>query len=273
MFQNNVALGKKLKISSWRKTAYGSWRVSKDSQVYCLQTINVDEALQFIKTSQFNMTHLVAQACARMIEANPEINTLIRFGNFYPRKETSIFFQVASDKSGKDLSGHVVRNIDKMSLKQIKDDLTGAARKIKSGDDIHYKKVKGQLSLIPTFLLPHIINLLGLILYRFNIWTSLLGTPKDSFGSMMVTNIGSLGMQRAYVPLVAYSHCPLILAMGKVYQRVGVVNGEMKIENVMDCSWTLDHRVLDGVVGSKMAHRFEEYFKNLEFKQEGTTDA
>lgn len=272
MFQENVALGKKLKISSWRKTAYGSWRVSKDSQVYCLQTINVDQALEFIKNSEFNMTHLVAQACARMIEANPEINTLIRFGHFYPRKETSIFFQVASDKDGKDLSGHVVRNIDKMNLKQIKEDLSGAAKKIKAGDDIHYKKVKNQLNLIPTFFLPFIINFLGLILYRFNIWTKLLGTPKDSFGSMMVTNIGSLGMQRAYVPLVAYSHCPLILAMGKVYERVGVIDGEIKKESVMDCCWTLDHRVLDGVVGSKMAHRFELYFKNLEFKEKSPTN-
>ena len=272
MFQANVALGKKLKVSSWRKTAFGSWRSTQDSQVYCLQTINVESALNFANKNGFSLTHLVAQACARMIEANPEINTLIRFGNFYPRLETSIFFQVASDKKGKDLSGHVIRNIDKLNLKEIRADLSGAANKIKAGDDIHYQKVKKQMNFIPTIMLPSIIDLLGFLLYKLNIWTKLLGTPKDSFGSMMITNIGSLGMQRAYVPLVAYSHCPLILAMGKVYERVGVKNGEPCVEKVMDCCWTLDHRVLDGVVGSKMAKRFEEYFLNLEFEKECSTN-
>lgn len=272
MFKRNVALGKKLSISPWRKSAFGSWRVTQDSQVYCLQTIQVAKALEYCEKYDYSLTHLVAQACARMIEANPQVNTLIRFGNFYPRKETSIFFQVASDKQGKDLSGHVVRNIDQLTLEEIKEDLGGAAKKIKSGNDIHYKKVKNQLSSIPTILLPFIIDALGFILYKLNIWTKLLGTPKDSFGSMMITNIGSLGMQRAYVPLVAYSHCPLILAMGKVYEKVVIKEGEMKIEKVMDCTWTLDHRVLDGVVGSKMAHRFEKYFTDLEFEQESPTN-
>lgn len=266
MFKKNVALGKSLKVSSWRKSAAGTWKISKDSQVYCLQTVNVDSALEFIKERPYTMTHLAAQACAKMIKENPEINTLIRLGKFYPRLETSIFFQVASDKEGKDLTGHVVRNIDRMSLDDIKEDLNSAGRRIRSGDDFNYKKVKKQMALVPDFLVSFAINIYGVILYKLNLWSNILGTPKDAFGSMMITNIGSLGMQRAYVPLVGYSNCPLILALGKVYQRVGVVNGEPKVESVIDCCWTLDHRVLDGVVGAKMAKSFERYFLNSEFK-------
>jgi len=268
MFESNVALGKSLNVSSWRKSAGATWRVSKDSQVYCLQTINVDHALEFLKETDFSMTHLVAQACSKMIQENPQINTIYRFGKFYPRLETSIFFQVASDKEGKDLSGHVVKNIDQLSLAEIRDDLKAASKRIKSGDDFHYKKVKKQMNLLPDFMVKFAIDFYGFLMYSLNLWSPILGAPKDAFGSMMITNIGSLGMQRAYVPLVGYSHCPLILAMGKVYQRVGVHNGGPKVENVMDCCWTLDHRILDGVVGSKMAKSFESYFKNSEFKQE-----
>jgi pyruvate/2-oxoglutarate dehydrogenase complex dihydrolipoamide acyltransferase (E2) component len=266
MFKSNVALGKKMKISSWRKSAIGTWKISKDSQVYCLQTINVDSALAFLKEKPYTMTHLAAQGCAKMIQENPEVNTLIIFGKVYPRLETSIFFQVASDKEGKDLTGHVVRNIDKMNLDDIKNDLNQAGRRIKSGDDFNYKKVKSQMRLVPDILITFIINIYGFILYKLNIWSPALGAPKDAFGSMMITNIGSLGMQRAYVPLVGYSNCPLILALGKVYQRVGVKDNKPVVESVMDCCWTLDHRVLDGVVGAKMAKSFERYFLNSEFK-------
>jgi hypothetical protein len=153
-----------------------------------------------------------------------------------------------------------------MNLAEIKEDLTQAGRRIKAGDDFNYKKVKKQMALVPDILVSFAISCYGLIMYKFNLWSKFLGAPRDAFGSMMITNIGSLGMQRAYVPLVGYSNCPLILALGKVYQRVGVKDNKPVVENVMDCCWTLDHRVLDGVVGSKMARSFERYFLKSEFK-------
>lgn len=48
MFKKNVALGKSLKVSNWRKSAVGSYSQTGDCQIYSIQTINIGPALSYI---------------------------------------------------------------------------------------------------------------------------------------------------------------------------------------------------------------------------------
>ena len=41
----------------------------------------------------------------------------------------------------------------------------------------------------------------------------------------MITNIGSLGLDTAYAPLVPFSRVPLLFAIGEAKQHVFVENG------------------------------------------------
>jgi pyruvate/2-oxoglutarate dehydrogenase complex dihydrolipoamide acyltransferase (E2) component len=266
MLTRNVALSNKVKVSNWRKSAAGTWKQSGDCQVYCLQTVMVDNALNYLGKLPYkaNLTQLVGQCSGKMIEKHPPINRLLRFGKFYQRKSISIFFQVAMDDQGHDLSGHTVRDINQKSLEQIQTEMQKTIKQIKNGDDVHYKKVKSTMAYVPSLLVAPFIKLYGFILYALNLWSPLFGAPKDAFGSMMITNIGTLGMQTAFVPLVPYSHCPLILSLGAVYERPMAIDGQVVVKKVIDCCWTLDHRVIDGVVGAKMAKTFENYLLNPE---------
>ncbi|MDP7319349.1 MAG: 2-oxo acid dehydrogenase subunit E2 [Bacteriovoracaceae bacterium] len=261
MLYKNVDLTAPVNVSSWRKTTYGTWKVTGDSQAYCLQTISVKNILSFIENypKKITLTHIVGMCCAKMIKEHPEINRVIRFGKFYQRKDISIFFQVASDSNGEDLSGHTVKNIDKINLESLVKDLQSSAFKIKQGEDIHYHKVKKQMKLIPTIFLPIVIKAYGFVLYSLNLWSPLFGAPKDAFGSMMITNIGGLGIQTAFAPLVGYSRAPLVLAIGKVYKKPVVIDDKIQIEPCVDFCWTLDHRLIDGVKGAKMMQDFEKY--------------
>ena len=142
--------------------------------------------------------------------------------------------------------------------------MTRVIKKIKEGDDVNYKKVKSTMSFIPSLFVKPFISIYGFILYNLNLWSPLFGAPKDSFGSMMITNIGTLGMQTGLVPLVPFSRCPLILAFGSVYEKPVVSNGEVIVQKTVDCGWTLDHRIIDGVIGAKMALYFKELMENPE---------
>lgn len=270
LFEPNVKLKAPVKVSNWRKSAVGTYSMTGDCQVYCIQSINIAPALEFIlkRGGKFTLTHLVGKACGGMIKKYPEVNRLLKFGRFYPREEISIFFQVAMDQEGKDLSGHTIRNIDAKSLSQIKEDMNKALTRMKKGDDFHYKKAKKTLGRFPAFFLKPLLSLYGFILYGLNLWTPFIGAPKDAFGSMMVTNIGNLGMQTGLVPLVAYSRCPLILAFGAVYDKVVALDGKPCVQKTVDCGWTLDHRMIDGVVGANMSKEFQRLMENpdlLEF--------
>ena len=49
-----------------------------------------------------------------------------------------------------------------------------------------------------------------------------------------------------------------ILAVGGVKETVGIVNGEIAKTNVMKVTLSCDHRVVDGVVGSKFLNTLKE---------------
>lgn len=267
MLRRNVSLGAKIPLSTWRKTAIGTWKVVGDSQIYSILSVDAGPVIDYLAkhpNKKLTLTHVTGKICGLMIEKFPQINCLIRWGSLYPRKDISVFFQVAPDDHGKELTGIAVKDIHKMQLDEIVDNMRPIIREIKNGNDKSYKKVKRSLAAIPSLLMGPVLRGLGFLLYALNLWTPLLGTPQDSFGSMMVTNIGSLGMQTGWVPLVPWSRVPLILALGKVYEKPVVKNGEIVIQKTIDCCFTLDHRVIDGVVGSKMAKHFEELFTHPE---------
>lgn len=264
MFKRNVKIASAVKVSNWRKSSLGTYKMTDDCQVYAIQTINIEPALNYIKDhpEKLSLTHMAGKAAALMVKEYPQINRLLRLGKFYPREDISIFFQVAMDEEGKDLSGHTVRNVDQLDLSDIKANMDTALSRMKKGDDFNYKKAKGLIGMLPGFLVGPILKLYGLALYTLNIWSPLFGAPRDPFGSMMITNIGSLGMQTGLVPLVGYSRCPLILAFGAVYDNVVAHEGKPIVRKCVDCCWTLDHRIIDGVIGAKMAKGFQRLMEN-----------
>ena len=81
-----------------------------------------------------------------------------------------------------------------------------------------------------------------------NLDLSRFGVPKDALGSVMITNVGSLGLEEAYVPLVPYSRVPLLLALGKVKDEAVVIDKNIEILPMMKIFATFDHRILDGAL-------------------------
>ena len=49
------------------------------------------------------------------------------------------------------------------------------------------------------------LKITSFLSYTFNLDLRWAGIPRDPFGSAMVTNVGSIGLPTALVPLVPYS--------------------------------------------------------------------
>jgi pyruvate/2-oxoglutarate dehydrogenase complex dihydrolipoamide acyltransferase (E2) component len=86
--------------------------------------------------------------------------------------------------------------------------------------------------------------------------------PRDPFGSVMVTNVGSLGIEEAYVPLVPYARVPLLIAMGAVQETPVVEKGKVEVQNTMRVFATFDHRILDGTHAAKMISTLKRWFED-----------
>jgi pyruvate dehydrogenase E2 component (dihydrolipoamide acetyltransferase) len=268
----NVALVHKDRISSFRRLALGTWLTTKDPTVYGTLCLDVDKTLDYIeeykaKTGRrLTLTHLMARVVGRLLVEMPDANAIVRFGRIYLRQEASVFFQVAMEDPATgqiDLSGLVVRDADKRSLSEIADAFDKAAAEVRAGKDEEKEKARKSLSRIPGWLIGYVLDLVSFLTYTLNLDLRWAGLPKDPFGSVMVTNVGSLGIEQAWAPLVAYSRVPLIIAMGAV-QKEAVVDDDdaIRIARRMHLCVTFDHRILDGAHAGKMSKLVRKWFAN-----------
>ncbi len=270
MFSKNIQFSEILRISSWRKIAIGTWRNAKDPSVYGVLELDVREALAYLEKIKLEhgikmtLTHFVGKAVAETLKRHPDINCILRYGRLYRRKNIDVFFQVANDSEGKDLAGMVIREADKKTLLQIAIETEKRVAAIRKKGDPEYKKMKNLFHFIPGYFSAALISASSFLMYTFNLWTPLLGAPRDPFGSIMITNIGSLGLEMAFVPLVPYSRVPILLAVGAIQKKAIVEDDQIRVGQVVALGVTFDHRIIDGVHASQMAWTMRKIFKNPE---------
>lgn len=266
ILRRNVDLGPPLKMSGWRKIAIGTWRNIGDPSVYGMLDIDARPAQEYLESlraqtgKRITLTHFVGKAVGIALGRHPEINCLLRWGRLYPRRKVDIFFQVATDSSGDDLGGTVIRDANHKSLPEISDEMEARIERLRVHKNDEYGGGKQTARALPGMLSGWILEGLGFLLYTLNIWTPLVGAPRDPFGSAMVTNIGPLGIDTAFGPLVPYSRVPLLLAVGAVHDAPWVRDGKLEVAPVIRICVTFDHRFIDGVHASKMSKTLKAIF-------------
>jgi pyruvate dehydrogenase E2 component (dihydrolipoamide acetyltransferase) len=81
--------------------------------------------------------------------------------------------------------------------------------------------------------------------------------PADWSGNTFtISNLGMFGIEEFTAIINPPDAC--ILAVGGVKETVGIVNGQIAKTNVMKVTLSCDHRVVDGVVGSKFLNTLKD---------------
>ncbi len=124
------------------------------------------------------------------------------------------------------------------------------------------EKGKGTIQKIPYMFLNLFTKLIGFLMYTLNLDLSGLGMPKDAFGSVIITNVGSLGLDTAYVPLVPYTRVPIFVAPGAVKEAPVVEDGKIVVGKVMNVNASFDHRFIDGFHAGILANTMREMLEN-----------
>lgn len=265
----NLRLTKKKKLSAFRKMAIGTWQNAYDPQVYGSLDLRMEEALRYLEAfrtstgKKLTLNHMMAKATAVVLEKMPDANAILRWNRIYLRRDIGVFFQVAmSDpKTGEiDLSGATIFDAQKKSLVEIVDEFAAKVDRVRAGKD-KKESSRGMFRRMPFFMLNRVLKVLSFFSYTLNLDLRWAGVPRDPFGSAMITNIGSLGLDEAYVPLVPYSRVPLLLAMGAVDDRPVVQGDSIVPGKVMKVCATFDHRILDGAHASVMARTLREWME------------
>ncbi len=86
-------------------------------------------------------------------------------------------------------------------------------------------------------------------------------TPADlTGGTITLTNVGVFGVDGG-TPIITPGQSA-ILAMGRVLDRPWVVDGHVVARPVMQLSFSFDHRVIDGALGSRALKAVAEFLRD-----------
>ncbi len=255
----------------------GMWDSPSDPSIYSFLDIDLTNVNKYLDSYnekhkiKVGPAHLVGKIIAQSLKEIPEANMIIRGSRLYFRENIQLFFQVnipgkkKLGSKGKDnLAGATIDHAECLSSAQIAKVLKQKALKIRENKDKEISSSFNVVKMIPWFLMKRFLNLISSVIYGCNINMSFMGIARDPFGSVMITNIGSLGVEKGLAPLISYSRVPILLTIGKTRLIPMVINGEVRACEGFTLGVTIDHRVLDGSHGAKIQKKIQESFLDPE---------
>ena len=187
--------------------------------------------------------HVLGRAVALGLREEPAFNARVLLGRVVPHERVDVGFAV-DIRNGDDLAPVVVRDADRLSTVRIAERLDAAARTVRAGTDRAFATSNRLVRIAPWWSVRP-------VLAAASLWTGglgrpALGQPGFPLGHAFVSNIGSLGLDEAYLAPLPFARVPLYLALGAVRDRPFVVDGELTVRPTVLLTATADHRVVDG---------------------------
>ena len=250
--------------STFRRIAASMWRRPTDPTIYGFVDIDVTETLGFIERfraatgKKLTMTHVVTRAVSRAFAAHPDLNAKVRFGGrLEARSSVDVFVSVAT--AGGDLSGIKVDGADTLSLEAVVETTTQRVRETRAGTDETYRRSRSTLAATPWWCLRPLLWLTDMISNEVGLDLPGLGMPRDPFGTAVVTNVGTFGIDTAFAPFVPLGRCPMLLLVTEVKKRPMVVGDAVVARPVLRLCGTFDHRIIDGAQAGLLADAIRAY--------------
>jgi pyruvate/2-oxoglutarate dehydrogenase complex dihydrolipoamide acyltransferase (E2) component len=257
---------------AFRKLALGAWGAPRDPTSYAALEVRMERALAFLEAwrertgQRLTVTHLVAKAAADALRLYPEANVLMRWGSPSPRVDVGVCVLVVQpEPSGRvDLTTATVHRADTLSLADFVRAMEGVVGRVRSREDAVIERGKRRSYRIPGMFMGWALRLLSFVWFTLNVDLRWVGMPRDPFGSVVVTSLGTLGLERGYVATVPYTRVPLVLAPCSVRTEPVVEAGELVPGKVMTLTCTWDARALDVEVVARVLRHVGEVLESPE---------
>jgi len=245
-------------LSAARKLTIATWRPADDPTMYSTVEVTVDAALAYAEElgqatgRRLTVTHLATRAVAEALRRAPETNGLMRWNRIYLRERIGISMPVmmreknADGTERVDLAAINLHDVADKSLTQIADEVSEKVAAVRQRRDPNQERARRFFAYVPNLLISFLLRLFAIVAFTLNINLSRFGVLRDPFGSVIISNVGSIGLDLAYGPLVPYSRVPIVFTLGAVQPRPVVEEGEIVIRQRMKLGISADHRFMDG---------------------------
>lgn len=257
----------------WRVTAAAIYATPTDSRVYGTLDIDVTEARRFLEHKRregikITMTHLATAVLARAVAFDvPEMNCFIRRGAVVGRKRLDVMVPVSvGGESG--VTPAIIQDAHARTVSSIAAEIRDKASSGRAGTEIRAAKNKYLLNRVPWPLRRPVFRLLKWVTVDLGIEIAALGLSAHSFGSFVVSDIGSFGLSTGMTALMPAAKVPAVIVLGKIEEKAVVRRGEIVVRTILPLTGTFDHRVVDGMQIGKFARGIKRNFRNPEWLDE-----
>lgn len=249
----------KSRFSIFRHVALSLWSSHGDPSVYGLVDLDVTD----LKSKPLLLPY-VLKALGETMDRHPALSSMIKWGRIFQRKDKKITVMVNISMQGRfDLSLLNLDDVHLMSDELIREKINIQATGIRNFRDPHLGPMLKIIKYVPRFLMRFFLKTYEILIYEFNTRLGLTFLPHRPFGSIIVSNVGSLGISNALLPLIPITRSSLMISVGKIQTKPMVVNEIICARQVVQMGVTFDHRLFDGSEAARMLDDFENTFKKL----------
>jgi pyruvate dehydrogenase E2 component (dihydrolipoamide acetyltransferase) len=254
--------------SDWRIVASTIYKKPTDSKIYGSVDVDVTELEKFISqkrkegiktTLTYVMTLIIGRAIGQEV---PELNSYVRRGKIVPRPQVDGMVSVLLP--GGQMGSVKIENADRITLAEMAEEIKQKIVQSRHGEENKAMQSKNMLSAFPWPFRSWLFKLYKTVTIQWGISVPFLGLSANSFGSYVISNIGSVGLDTGYAALLPSANVSIVMILGRVIKKPVVINDEIKIRKILQLSATLDHRVVDGSHGGKLFRFIKHMVKNPE---------
>ena len=166
---------------------------------------------------------------------------------------------------GEGVTSVIVRDAHAKPVSVIADEIRSKAAQARGGDESKAAKNKYLLNRIPWPFRRPVFRFLKWITVDMGLEIRRLGLSAHSFGSFVVSDIGSHGLATGMTALMPAAKVPAVIVLGKIEEKPVVRNGEIVIRTILPLTGTFDHRIVDGAQIGKLARGIKRNFRKPEW--------
>lgn len=250
-----------------------------DNETFISETIDLTNLNAFLEKKnadnpeyKYNLFQCILTAVVRTITLREKMNRFIVNGNFYQRNDVSASFVVKkqfADNGGEALAflhtrpDNTLDSIHEYIRKQVTECRSDKADASTNAMDIFNK--------LPRCLSKFIVHVVMFLDKHGWVPNSLIATD-PYYSSVVLSNLGSIGLKSGYHHLTNWGTCSMICLIGQKKDRPFFdENGNVTMKSSVDLGITIDERLADGFYYSKSVKLMKKLLENPELLEEPLT--
>ncbi len=243
-----------------------------ESVVYFDSYVRAEALLDYIDKArvkhEVGVIHCILAAITSASQRNPKMNTFISGRRLYQRNNWYVSFSMKRKKMDKEakVSAVKLKLDDSENFDELVKRMNGDIKVERSDAETYADKETGLLIKLPRPILRFACAFVRWVDY-YNLLPKSFIDGDAFYSTVVVANLGSVGMGAAYHHLYEWGNAGLFMMVGKIEDRPVVEDGAVVARKVLHLRYSYDERIDDGLtsrygidaVKNSLEHPFETF--------------